>query len=57
MAGLIDAEDYTAPYRWSERQKREGSASKVAAAVAAELDAQYPKIDWRATAKSIKPSA
>lgn len=49
-AGLIGSDDYTALFRWSERQEREGSAQEVAAAVAAEIDAQYPTLDWRATA-------
>lgn len=56
-AGLIGADEYTAAYRWGDAQEREGSAADVAAAVAAELDAQHPKIDWRKTAASIESSA
>lgn len=56
-AGLIDGDDYTAAYRWSERQERDGTAAEVAAALAAELEAQYPEIKWRETAKAIKEQA
>ncbi|MCZ7573022.1 MAG: virulence factor [Ardenticatenaceae bacterium] len=52
-AGLIDSDDYTAGYAWGDSQERDGTASEVATAVAAELDAQYPRIDWRKTATSI----
>lgn len=53
-AGLIGQDAYTEAFRWSEPMFREGSAQEVAAAVAAELEAQYAEIDWRATARKIK---
>jgi hypothetical protein len=53
-AGLIGSDEYSDAFRWSEPQEREGSAQEVASAVAAELEAQFPEIDWRATAAGIK---
>jgi hypothetical protein len=53
-AGLIGSDEYSDAFRWSEPQEREGSAQEVASAVAAELEAQFPEIDWRATAVRIK---
>jgi cvfA/B/C family virulence factor len=53
-AGLIGSDDYSAAFRWGETQERDGAAREVAAAVAAEIDAQYPTIDWRATVASIR---
>ncbi len=53
-AGLIGSDEYTAAFRWSEPQEREGDAREVVATVVAELDAQFPEIDWRATAAKIK---
>jgi hypothetical protein len=50
----VDGESYTAGFQWGARQKRDGSAEEVAAAVAAELDQQYPTIDHRAVANRIK---
>jgi hypothetical protein len=54
-AGVVGSDEYTAAFRWSEPQEREGSADEVAASVAAELDAQFADIDWRATVEKIKP--
>ena len=52
--GLIGSDEYTEAFRWSEQQSRDGSANDVAAAVASEFDAQYPRIDWRATVNAIR---
>jgi hypothetical protein len=52
--GLTDSDDYTAAFRWGEQQERAGTAREVADAVAAELDAQYPTIDWRATVAALR---
>lgn len=52
--GLIGSDEYTEAYAWGEQQSREGDAAEVAAAVAAEFDAQYPSIDWRATVSKIR---
>jgi hypothetical protein len=46
-AGLIGSDEYLDAFAWGEEQAREGTAAEVAAAVAAELDAQYPVVDWR----------
>jgi hypothetical protein len=53
-AGLIGSDEYTDAFRWSEPQEREGSAQEVVTAVAAELEAQFPEIDWRAVAAGIR---
>lgn len=53
-AGLTGSDDYTAQLHWSEPEERQGTAQEVAAAVAAETDARYPEIDWRATAAALK---
>jgi len=53
-AGLIGSDDYTEAFRWGEQQQRAGTAREVADALAAELDAQHPVIDWRATVAAIK---
>ncbi len=54
IVGVIDSDDYTDLYEWSAPQEREGSPQDVAAAVAAELEAQYAEIDWRATAEALR---
>jgi hypothetical protein len=53
-AGLTGSDAYTEQYRWSEPQEREGSPEEVAAAVAAELEAQHLEINWRATAQRLR---
>jgi hypothetical protein len=55
--GLFGSDEYTETFRWSESQEREGTAEEVAAAVAAELDAQFPTLDWRATVETIRARA
>ncbi|HEX9371586.1 MAG TPA: virulence factor [Roseiflexaceae bacterium] len=55
VAGLIGSDDYTAAFRWGDAQERDGSAREVADAVAAEIAAQHPTIDWRATVAAIRP--
>lgn len=49
-AGLTGTDAYLEGFTWSESAERDGAPAEVAATVAAELGAQYPKIDWRATA-------
>ncbi|HMT22163.1 MAG TPA: virulence factor [Promineifilum sp.] len=49
-AGLTGTDAYLEGFIWSEPAERDGTPADVAAAVAAELETQYPKIDWRATA-------
>jgi hypothetical protein len=53
-AGLIGSDEYTEAFRWGEQQQRAGSAREVADALAAELDAQHPLIDWRATVAALR---
>ncbi len=52
-AGLTGTGEYLDGFRWSELQERGGSNEEVAAAVAAELEASYPEIDWQESAKAI----
>jgi hypothetical protein len=49
-AGLTGTDAYLDGFRWSDPQEREGTPDEVAAAVAAELEAQHLNIDWKATA-------
>ena len=53
-AGLIGSDEYTEAFRWGEQQERTGSAREVADALAAELDAQHPLIDWHATVAALR---
>ena len=52
--GLFGSDEYTEAFRWGEQHERAGSAREVADALAAELDAQYPLIDWRATVAALR---
>lgn len=52
-AGLVGDEGYLNAFRWSDPQQREGAPAEVVAAVVAELDAQYARIEWRKTAETI----
>jgi hypothetical protein len=54
LVGVIDSDDYTELYEWGEPQERDGSPQEVAAALAAELEAKYETIDWRATAEALR---
>jgi len=54
IVGVIDSDDYTDLYEWGEPQEREGDPHAVAQALAAELEAQYETIDWRATADALR---
>lgn len=52
-ANVTGTDGYLEAFRWTVPEAREGSPQAVAEAVAAELEAQYAKVDWRATAASI----
>ena len=52
-ANLTGTDAYLEGFRWGDSQEREGTPEEVANAVAAELDAQFTKIDWRNTAVNI----
>lgn len=54
IVGVIDSDDYTDLYAWGDPQEREGSPQEVAQAAAAELEAQYADINWRATAEALR---
>lgn len=56
-AGLTGTDAYLDGFRWGEPQERDGTPQEVAQAVAAELDAQFQQLDWRATAVSLKPGS
>jgi hypothetical protein len=53
-AGVIGSDAYTDAFHWGDPIERDGSAADVATAVAAEIEAQYAEIDWRATAAKIR---
>jgi hypothetical protein len=53
-AGLIGDDAYTAGFRWGEPQPYAGTAQEAARAVAAELEAAQPAIDWRRTALALR---
>lgn len=55
--GLLGSDEYTEAFRWGPNQERDGTAEEVAAAVAAELDEQNPRIDWRATVEVLRARA
>jgi len=52
-ADLAGTDQYLSELYWSERREREGTPAAVVAAVAAELEGQYPAINWMETVKSI----
>jgi dihydroneopterin aldolase len=54
QAGLTGSDAYIETFRWGDAEEREGTPEEVAAAVAAEVEAQFPKIDWRKTAADLK---
>lgn len=54
--GLYGSDDYTAAFHWGEELERPGSAKEVADAVAAELEIQYLRIDWRAMVAKLAES-
>lgn len=53
-AGLTGTDAYLDGFIWSDPAEREGTPAEVAAAVAAELAAQYATIDWRSTVAAIQ---
>jgi len=52
-ADLTGTDAYLEAFSWGTSQEREGSAEDVVQQVVSELDAAFPKIDWRKTAKKI----
>lgn len=53
-ARLTGTDGYLAGFNWGEPIEREGTPQEVVAQVAAELEAQYPTIDWRKTADALR---
>lgn len=53
-AGLVGSDEYTDLFQWSEPEERDGTVEKIVAAVAAELEARYLRIDWQKTAVSLR---
>jgi hypothetical protein len=49
-----DGDSYSDGFVWGEDQERDGSAEDVVEAVARELEAQYPVIDYRAIARQLR---
>jgi len=56
VAGLVGSDAYTEQFRWGDAQERDGSPRAVADAVAAEIEAVFIDIDWRATAETLRSS-
>jgi hypothetical protein len=52
--GLIGSDAYSEAFRWGDPAERPGSAPEVAAAVAAEIEAAHPTVDWRAAVARIR---
>ncbi len=52
-AKMTSSDAYIEGLQWGERQEREGTAEQVAQTIAAELEAQFEKIDWRGTADKL----
>lgn len=53
-AAMTGTDAYLEGFKWSEPEERDGSPQEVAEAVAAEIDAAYPEIDWRKTVAGLK---
>ncbi len=53
-AGLTGSDAYMEQFCWSEKHEKAGTAQEVAEAIAADLDAKYPSIDWPKTAEALK---
>lgn len=53
-AAMTGTDAYLEGFRWGEPEERDGSPQEVAEAVAAEIDAEFPDIDWRKTANALK---
>jgi hypothetical protein len=53
-AGLTGSDAYSEAFGWGDQAERPGSPQEVAAAVAAEIEAALPDVDWRAAAERIR---
>lgn len=53
-AGLVGDDAYLDGFSWSEAQTREGTPQEVLDAVVAEIEGQYPVVNWQETASRLK---
>lgn len=53
-AGMVGDDAYLEGFNWSETKTRDGEPQEVLDAVVAEIEQQYPVVDWQATAKRLK---
>lgn len=53
-AQITGGDSYIEGFVWSDPIEREGTPEEVAAAVAAEIEAEYETIAWRDTARRLK---
>jgi hypothetical protein len=53
-AEMTESDAYLSLLRWDPPIDREGTLEEVANQVAAELEEQYKKIDWRKTVKELR---
>lgn len=57
LARQTGTDAYLEGFTWGEVQSREGTPEEIAAAIVAELEAQYETIDWRGVAAALKSNA
>ena len=53
-AGLVGDDAYLEGFNWSEVKHREGEPQEVLDAVIAEVEQQFPVVNWQETAKKLK---
>lgn len=53
-AGLVGDDAYLDGFKWSEPKSRDGEPQEVVNAVLAEIEQQYPVVNWQETATRIK---
>lgn len=54
IANHTDSDLYSEGFQWGDWEERDGSADDVADALVAELDQQYPEIDFRTVGQGLK---
>lgn len=55
-AGLQGDDAYLEGFNWSEIKRKDGSPEEVLHAVVAEIEQQYPVVNWQDTANRLKQS-
>ena len=53
-ANLVGDDDYTNGFVWGDEEEREGDAQSAAEAVAAEIEARFPTVEWQPVARKLK---